>query len=365
MQDGQHRLTKPTTTPIQGPPMALLSAPAHRTLSAIALALAILLGPTGRPVRAAEAPAPAALVNGQPISERMIKHMLRHFRADVIREFAPPTLGPEFWNTPVRGRVPREVLKNRALAECIRVEVQLQWASQNNLLDHPTFDALMDELPLENARRAEALKANQVVHGPIQFTEDTYFAHRFSNLQIRLKEVLGKRELAPSQLDIKQAYDREMASPQRPDAITVLRIFVPSSPPRKTAEATLQNIQKDLKAGAPFEEVARRYNPEGFSMEFSIGASRSRKSSPLDPALVREARRLKAGQTSEVFEAGDGFNVLKCASRTSPPRKSLEEIQPGLQLKLIDQRYKALLEQRIRKAAVRKNQRALNAVPVE
>jgi len=315
------------------------------------------------PSRVPEAPFTVALVNGQPITERMFKHMLRRFRAEVIGEFSPPALDSAFWDTPVRGRTPRDVLKKRALAECIRIGVQLQMASREGLLEHPEFDAIMAELPIENQRRREAQRGGQVIYGPTQFTEDTYFSYRFSNLLIRLKERLGAQELAPSRQDLKRAYEREITSRHRPDAIVVQRIFVPALPSKEAARLRAQELQKSLGTGAHFDALALANNPADIPLELSLGASKGRKGS--DPILVREAGRLQPGQISRTFEAEGGFNILKCTSRKPFSQRSPEEVLPILRRKLIDQAYEALVDRQIRGARVRKNPKSWDSLGVE
>lgn len=303
-----------------------------------------------------------AQVDGQPITERLFRHTLQRTRSEVLREFAPQALGPAFWSTPVKGRIPGEVLKDRTLSECVRIEIQLRLAHEKGLLQHPGFDAILDELPLENQRRARAIQAGQVVHGPSQFTEQTYFAYRFSNLQIRLKELLGAKELAPDPTELKRAFSRAQISGGTTRRRVMQQIRIPALP-AETAGRRLREIQDALREGQDFETVARRFNAPETPLEIVLAAPKGRK--PRDPELLRHAQALAPGQTSPAFTSRGQIVILKCASRGAGPRRSMEEAEPALRRNLIDQAYTAMVEERIRRAVVKKNPKVWKALKME
>ena len=303
-----------------------------------------------------------AQVNGQPITERLFRHILQRTRSEVLREFAPQALGPGFWSTPVKGRIPGEVLKNYTLSECVCIEIQIRLAHEKGLLQHPGCDAILDELPLENQRRARAIQAGQVIHGPSQFTEQTLFTYRFSNLQIRLKEILGAKELAPDPMELKRAYSRAQVPGKTNRRLTMQQIRIPALP-AVTAGRRLREIQDALREGQDFEAVARRFNAPETPLEIVLAAPKGRK--PRDPELLRRAEPLAPGQTSPAFTSRGQLVILRCTSRGASPRRSMEDAEPALRRSLIDQAYTAMVEERIRRAVVKKNPKVWKALQIE
>lgn len=96
-----------------------------------------------------------------------------------------------------------------------------------------------------------------------------------------------------------------------------------------------QNIFNQLKRGAPFEDLARRYSisPEaknggdlGFLPEDSI-----------DEYFIQECRRLKESEISEIKESQEGYRIYKMIKYLPAREQRFEEVKKRIELILLDQ----------------------------
>jgi peptidyl-prolyl cis-trans isomerase SurA len=101
-----------------------------------------------------------------------------------------------------------------------------------------------------------------------------------------------------------------------------------------------------LKAGAPFEKVARQYSEDVTAQEggdlglFTINE--------LAPELQETVRWLKEGEVSSVLQTSQGFQLLFVEQIRSALGKTLDEARPEIQQQLyreeVDRKYKTWLE---------------------
>ena len=57
------------------------------------------------------------------------------------------------------------------------------------MLSDISYDGFVQNLMLENERRQQAIKKNQVVFGPAQYTEETYFEYVMGNTALAVKTI--------------------------------------------------------------------------------------------------------------------------------------------------------------------------------
>ena len=85
-------------------------------------------------------------------------------------------------------------MKKKALDECIRIKIQQILASENGIIQDISYEIFLKNLQLENKRRKNASESKQVIYGPKEMTELTYFNYVFSNMIIRLKNQLADKQ---------------------------------------------------------------------------------------------------------------------------------------------------------------------------
>lgn len=106
-----------------------------------------------------------------------------------------------------------------------------------------------------------------------------------------------------------------------------------------------QNILNQLKKGAPFEDLARRYSisPEaknggdlGFLPEDSV-----------DEYFTRECRRLKESEISDIVDSQEGYRIYKLIKYQGAREQGFEEVKKKIEVRLLDkvreEKYNSLL----------------------
>jgi peptidyl-prolyl cis-trans isomerase SurA len=113
-----------------------------------------------------------------------------------------------------------------------------------------------------------------------------------------------------------------------------------------TAQDKIEEIAIRLRAGAPFEEIARQYSEDvtaetgGDIGWFSIDE--------LTEELRETVRWMEEGEISPVLQTDQGYQILKLEAIRGKAGKTLEEAKPEIQEKIyrqmVEERYEAWLE---------------------
>lgn len=113
-----------------------------------------------------------------------------------------------------------------------------------------------------------------------------------------------------------------------------------------TAQEKIEEIAIRLRAGAPFEEIARRHSEDvtaetgGDIGWFSIDE--------LTEEVRETVRWMEQGEISPVLQTNQGYQILKLEAVRGKAGKTLEEAKPEIQEKIyrqmVEERYEAWLE---------------------
>jgi hypothetical protein len=152
----------------------------------------------------------AATVNGEPVSVRELQRSANANRAGVCQYFHQK-YGAEdygtFWGCRYGLERPRDLLLERALAECVSIKVQQVLARRIGIWPDITYRAFLKSLAGENVRRNAVVAAGGVIYGPVQYGEDEYSAHTMRIAVIALQLKLSERELAVPNEDLQRFYE--------------------------------------------------------------------------------------------------------------------------------------------------------------
>lgn len=139
-----------------------------------------------------------ATVNGDPISVIEYKNTLANKRADIFTYFSQKYHAEDsndFWTKNFGDEVPIVLAKERALAECVSVRILYALAQKEGLIQDTSYSAFLKALRAENKQRKEAIDKNQVIYGPVEYSEGNYFAYILSNMKSNLIARLKDTEL--------------------------------------------------------------------------------------------------------------------------------------------------------------------------
>ncbi len=168
-----------------------------------------------------------ATVNGDPISVREFKNTLANKRADIFTYFCGKYHAEDsndFWTKNFGDEIPIVLAKERALAECISVRILYALAQKEALIQDTSYSAFLKALKKENKRRKEAVAKNQVVYGPVEYSEANYFAYILSNMKSNLITWLKDTELKNvDQMDLNSEFEKLLGELEKQAEIKINR----------------------------------------------------------------------------------------------------------------------------------------------
>lgn len=150
--------------------------------------------------------------------------------------------------------------------------------------------------------------------------------------------IIGKSEVTDQ--EVADSYQKDIAKYRSRGRFWIRHIFlnVVEHPDQKAQKATQARAAlADLKAGKPFEMVARQYSdvegPKGTVLEpLPFGE--------INPVLEKAITTLKPGEVSDVIETKWGYNVFRLEKIEPPTTKSLESVAGSIRRRLQAQKMR-------------------------
>ena len=218
---------KAPIAPVRRPPVKRRTRP---RLWAGALALALLAGATaltlslvgGHGSASAAAPpvtpsispdslATVETVDGAALPVREYELFLSQDRAETFAYFQQHDgVGDSatFWTTPHGGQTPTAYIKRVALADATTAVVQQVLATKYGIVSGFTYAGFLEAWQAQNASRASALAANQVIYGPTSYTESDYFTYVSDQMSEQLQTTLtSKGVIKPTDAALESYYN--------------------------------------------------------------------------------------------------------------------------------------------------------------
>jgi hypothetical protein len=147
---------------------------------------------------------PAGTVNGEPFFLEEIDVYGADLRAAVAadygRRYKLSGVGAKFWDTEYDGVTPRETLTRIAVKNLARNMVLIQEARKRGI------DAPAKYHDLEAEREIWNTPSDEIVYGPKQLGPAEYNSYRITGITTELKTALLKKELAPTEAQLRAAY---------------------------------------------------------------------------------------------------------------------------------------------------------------
>jgi hypothetical protein len=153
-----------------------------------------------------------AVLNGEQISIKLLRHFVQKNRASVINQFAQKykvTDYSDFWYSSYGDKqVPAEILKNNSLQDCIKTTVQLILAKKKGVIKDISYEGFLTKLRESNISRRQAVIEKKTIYGPVEFNEFTYYDYLFSLTVLELKKHLTGNELDTTEKNLKDYYEK-------------------------------------------------------------------------------------------------------------------------------------------------------------
>ena len=146
-----------------------------------------------------EAVTTVAVVNGEKVTQEEFDYFKARKRADVINYYISEfdaTVDEDFWQTDFNGITPEKDLEDRAVSECVKAKIQLVLCRENGIYDDISFVGLRQRAENFNSQDksgAIGLKTIEI---------ETFYTYYIETGVMELKNILGEKELAPTQEEI-------------------------------------------------------------------------------------------------------------------------------------------------------------------
>jgi peptidyl-prolyl cis-trans isomerase D len=146
-------------------------------------------------------------------------------------------------------------------------------------------------------------------------------------------------------------YTDNYVTPPEVKARHILVKLVPDATEKEQQEKReqLSKLLTEIKAGASFEELAKKHSEDGTSAEG--GDLGWFKPGEMVPAFESAAFALDAGQVSDIVQSPFGLHLIKVEERKDEITKSLDEAREEITLILAESRAQKLLEEELDRLA--------------
>lgn len=314
-----------------------------------------------------------AQVNGEKISVLEFRNAMAENRNkiyDYFRQNYDVSDHAGFWKQSVNGEIPIEMLKQKSMEQCARVKIEQILAKQQGIIDDISYQGFLKNLEAENKRRKTAVENNQVIFGPVQYTEEVYFKYVLSNMVISLKDKL--QEIEVNDDEIQEYYEENKQLYKIPDTINIERAYILDEQVTVNEELALQALS----------DIAVKTRQERMSLEVAIAivsaekqipikfekrtldADTARSDSDLEHILLKHSSPLKVGEVSEVIDDEEIFSVIHCISREDVGFTPLEDVRVIIQGILTDQKYEKHIEFLVEAADIKVNEKVYKRVTI-
>lgn len=217
-----------------------------------------------------------------------------------------------------------------------------------------SIDALRKLYPTNEAFLSELEAAGETLS---EFRERQYkrlMARSVYASKVRILE----EDVVVDEADVAKYYDTHKEDFRRQERVRVRQIFIPvgSAPgARAKARARIDLIREELKAGAAFGELAKRYSKAPGAGQGGVIGWQQR--GDLVAALEEVVFALPAGGVSGVIETQGGVHIMKADERQEAGIAPLEElrteIEPLLRSQAASERYRKWIKELHKRSRVR------------
>jgi PPIC-type PPIASE domain. len=320
----------------------------------------------------------AALVNGEPISVRELEHRMQADRSQVVQYFREKYNAEDnagFWEKSYNGETPLDTLRKKALDECVKIKVQQILAQKKGIIKGISYSAFLKELDKENKRRAEAVKNNEVIYGPVKYAEDAYFEDVFAKMIITLKGELEGNEITFTDKDLQEYYETAKGKLfKNQDYIKIQKIYITyvdkdgnvNDTKRQEADIEIKQAKARLEKGGDFKKLAAEYNEEDAAKKNfgeQVLDDASARFVRLDNSrLMEETGKLAVGQVSDIFEANNTFYIIKCMEKHDNGYRPFIEVCDIVKSNYMDGKYDEYIEKLTKEAKVSINEKVYEHV---
>ncbi|MDU0200913.1 peptidylprolyl isomerase [Paenibacillus sp. MAH-36] len=246
-------------------------------------------------------------------------------------------------STPQTGS--QEGRKADELETAIQVKVlQLEGVKQG-LLASASFADFHAQLDKENERRAQAAEQKAVIYGPKRFSDQTFYADEFAQLENGLKR-MAAQTMDTSEEALQLAYQRDLAAYTIQPTIRLKVWKLPISSEAGSDLKRMQALHKEAVSGAKLEVIVNAAEAAPIQViDEMITEENKRSLLKYREAVFEQANRLHPGEYSPIFVDQSSYVMVYCDSRLEEGVKAFAKVRDEVYRKLVDQKFQSHWDQ--------------------
>jgi len=299
-----------------------------------------------------------AYIGSVPICKREFDLVLDSSKAKIISMFDSKhanTFDKNFWQTHVEGQTPADALFEDALQTCVRNKTIEILAREYNIINDCSYNGVLKALSKENRIRKQKLAANEVVYGPNQYDEKSYYNYYILSIGKEIQRIMQKNAAEDDIKACKEYY--EQIKDQYYKKVDKLVLIVIEFP-----------------AGHEYQSVERYYNKLRTSASLNISLTNELKKSDINyrsitidedsvryfslnsPEILKNALELSQNSLSDIIVSGGKYCILYCVDRESGGYNDFESVSDVVKVNFYEQKFDELVRQRINMQKLRTTQ---------
>jgi len=219
------------------------------------------------------APAPVtdpvvATINGEPVSAaeyRLVMERKVSLVYSYFKEHQNLDDHPGYWSESSGANGPLAKLREMTREELVHIKVCQGLAQTKGVARETSFASFQSDFERENTRRAKAKAEKQVIYGPHQYRETSYYYIRFGDLVFKLKQAMARgAELKVTESEIKKFYEENrslLGDKSLADARRGIVMFLSTKEAEQELDALYASARVEMNE-AMLRSIVPRMDPE-------------------------------------------------------------------------------------------------------
>lgn len=300
-----------------------------------------------------------AEINGAPVTSNELKFFMNKHQLEVTAYFQQKykaNINDNFWLRNYAGEIPIAILRERAIRSCIALKVKQGAALKQGLIGDYNYESFIKNLQKENERRAEKKRKGEVFYGPEKFSADTYLAFSVGLIDVEMMNKLGEKELKPSETALMDYYHLNKEKLFKKSDYIKVKILTVSfadadgiitAPARQLALETATHLKLNTRNEKDMERlitVYRKKSDAKIKLEKLVFEDKTNsRDSKMYYRILENAKSLKPGQISNVFNDGKNYYILDCIEHRNDGYRTFEDVRQHIRKAMVMMKYKEYL----------------------
>lgn len=264
-----------------------------------------------------------------------------------------------FWEREIEGEIPYELLADAAIEQLKYNRAVYGLAKEKGYIADDSYQGLLERFEAENQARQDKIAKGEAVYGLSEYPLELYREYEMDTFQKRYCEDLENEGMDISDADREQYYEEHKEAYHRENDRILDYIKIPYEEEGLTGEQAeelkqrLTAVYKKMDAENPLAKLAEADEQlVPYLAHADVTAEELRSYSRTISDVLEYAWELKAGESTAVTDEYGCLYLIECTARTENEAASLEEMKDNINKTLREERYDAIIAQRVAEARI-------------